>query len=242
MGALFEEIDYRETPLGAISLRRRRVLALDRDVFEVLLGDEHLMSTLFTAGEIALADLGLAATQAPQLDIIVGGLGLGYTARAALDDPRTRSLVVIDAMQAVIDWHRQGLIPLGAGLAADPRVSLVHGDFFAAMREPGPKVQAILLDIDHSPSALLNAANAAFYTVEGLSGAASRLVPGGVFALWSDAAPDPAFEAVMAQVFTDCAATVVGFDNPLTGGRSSNSVYVGLAPTSSRPPADPAAG
>jgi spermidine synthase len=229
MSALFEEIDYRETPLGAISLRRRRVLALGRDVWEVLLGDEHLMSTLFTAGEIALADLGLAAVDAPALDIIVGGLGLGYTARAALDDPRARSVEVIDAMQAVIDWHRAGLVPLGAGLAADPRVTLSCGDFFAAMRGPGPKVHAILLDIDHSPRAVLNGGNEAFYTVEGLSGAAARLHPGGVFALWSDEAPDPEFEAVMATVFDACVAHVVEFDNPLTGGVSSNSVYVGKA-------------
>ena len=229
MGALFEEIDYRETPLGAISLRRRRVLALDLDVYEVILGDEHLMSSLFTAGEIALAQLGLAATDAPVLDVIVGGLGLGYTARAALDDPRVRSLEVIDAMQAVIGWHRRGLVPLGGELAGDPRVSLVHGDFFAAMREPGPKVQAILLDIDHSPRALLNTGNGPFYTAKGLAGAAARLVAGGVFALWSDEAPDPDFEAVMAEVFEACKATVVGFDNPLTGGRSSNTVYVGRA-------------
>jgi spermidine synthase len=229
MSALFEEIDYRETPLGAISLRRRRVLALGRDVWEVLLGDEHLMSTLFTAGEIALADLGLAAVDAPALDIIVGGLGLGYTARAALDDPRARSVEVIDAMQAVIDWHVAGLVPLGAGLAADPRVTLTHGDFFTAMAAPGPKVHAVLLDIDHSPRAVLNGGNAAFYTVEGLSGAANRLLPGGVFALWSDEAPDPEFVAVMAKVFDACAAHVVEFDNPLTGGTSSNSVYVGRA-------------
>jgi spermidine synthase len=229
MSALFEEIDYRETPLGAISLRRRRLLRLDRDVFEVMLGDEHLMSSLFTAGEIALADLGLAATDAPVLDVIVGGLGLGYTAAAALGDSRTRSLVVIDAMQAVIDWHVQGLVPLGADLTADPRVQLVHGDFFALMRAPGPKVQAVLLDIDHSPRAVLNSGNAAFYTIEGLGGVAARLVPGGVFALWSDAAPDADFEALMAEVFDACAAHVVGFDNPLTGGRSSNTVYVGRA-------------
>lgn len=232
MSALFEEIDYRETPLGAISLRRRRVLSLGRDVYEVMLGDEHLMSSLFTAGEVALADLGLAATDAPVLDVIVGGLGLGYTAKAALDDPRTRSLVVIDAMQAVIDWHRAGLVPLGAALSADPRVDLVHGDFFAMMRVAeagGAKVHAILLDIDHSPRAVLNPGNAAFYTREGLGLLSARLLPGGVFALWSDEAPDPAFEALMGEVFEECAATVVDFDNPLTGGRSANTVYVGRA-------------
>ena len=84
MSRLFEELDYRETPIGPVSLRRRRVMALDVDVFEIILGDEHLMSSLFTASEIALADLGLAALDGDRLDVLVGGLGLGYTARAVL--------------------------------------------------------------------------------------------------------------------------------------------------------------
>jgi spermidine synthase len=234
MSALFEEIDYRTTPLGAISLRRRRLLSLDRDVFEVMLGDEHLMSSLFTEGEIALTEIGLAASDAPVLDVVVGGLGLGYTAAAALDDPRVRSVVVIDAIEAVIDWHRQGLVPLGARLTEDPRCSLVHGDFFAMMAEDGPApVHAVLLDIDHSPRALLNAANGAFYSAEGLGGVARWLWPGGVFAMWSDEAPDPEFEAAMAEVFEACAATVVEFPNPLTGGRSSCTIYTGRKPEAS---------
>jgi spermidine synthase len=238
MSALFEEIDYRETPLGPISLRRRRLLSLDRDVFEVMLGDEHLMSSLFTEGETALAKLGLAAVDAPALEVMVGGLGLGYTARAALDDPRVRSVTVVDAMQAVIDWTEAGLTPLGAELAAEPRCRLMCADFFALMAQTetgAGGLHAILLDIDHSPRAVLNAQNAAFYTERGLQGAARRLVPGGVFALWSDEAPEPDFQAEMAKVFVDCEAHVVGFDNPLTGGRSTCTIYVGRTPAQARP-------
>jgi spermidine synthase len=228
MSALFEELDYSVTPLGAISLRRRRVLSLDRDVFEVLLGEEHLMSSLFTEGEIALARLGLAAAQGEALEVIVGGLGLGYTAAAALDDERVRSVQVIDAIEPVIDWHRRGLLPLSPRLADNPRCKLVHADFFAVMAgESAGKVDAILLDIDHSPNALLNPRNGAFYTREGLAGAAGHLKPGGVFAMWSDELPDAGFQAVMAEVFTDCEAPVVSFDNPLTGGQSSCTIYVG---------------
>lgn len=227
MSALFEEIDYRQTPLGAISLRRRRLLALDRDVYEVMLGDEHLMSTLFTEGEIALADLGLAQARGEALEVIVGGLGLGYTARAALDDPRVARVEVIDAMQAVIDWHRAGLVPLGAGLAADPRCQLTCADFFAAMAAPPRRLaDAILLDIDHSPRSLLNTGNGAFYTPEGLAGAAAHLKPDGIFALWSDVA-DAEFDAVMAEVFDQCASPVVAFANPLTGGTSSCTIHIG---------------
>ena len=74
MSKLFEELDYRPTPIGALSLRRRRELSLGVDVFEIKLGDEYLMSSLFTASEIALARLGLAALEGVNLEVIVGGL------------------------------------------------------------------------------------------------------------------------------------------------------------------------
>lgn len=78
MSLLFEELDYRPTPIGALSLRRRRELSLGVDVFEIKLGDEYLMSSLFTASEVALARLGIAALAGDSFDIVVGGLCLGY--------------------------------------------------------------------------------------------------------------------------------------------------------------------
>ncbi|MEK9855253.1 MAG: spermidine synthase, partial [Rhodobiaceae bacterium] len=100
MSTLFEELDYRQTQLGELILRRRRVLALDRDVVEVILNDEHLMSDMFTASEIALADIPLdrMTATAPDIlpDILVGGLGLGYTADAVLGHDRVRSLTVVE--------------------------------------------------------------------------------------------------------------------------------------------------
>ena len=84
----FEELDYQKTPLGEISLRRRVEPRLEGEIlYEVKLGDEFLMSSLFTHAEIQLARLGLAALEDAGLDIVVGGLGLGYTAVAALEDP-----------------------------------------------------------------------------------------------------------------------------------------------------------
>jgi hypothetical protein len=85
MSLYFEELDYRPTPIGALSLRRRRELSLGIDIFEIKLGDEYLMSSLFTASEIALARLGLAELSGADLDVVVGGLGLGYTAQAVLE-------------------------------------------------------------------------------------------------------------------------------------------------------------
>ena len=97
MSALFEELDYCPTPIGGLSLRRRRDLKLDVDVFEIKLGEESLMSSLFTESEIALARLGLADLRGENLDVVVGGLGLGYTAKAALENANVRSLIVVEA-------------------------------------------------------------------------------------------------------------------------------------------------
>ncbi|MEX0694335.1 MAG: spermidine synthase, partial [Rhodospirillales bacterium] len=135
MSILFEELDYRPTPIGELSLRRRRELTLDVDVFEIKLGEEYLMSSLFTASEIALARLGIEALpEGSGLDIVVGGLGLGYTAQAVLEHDRVGSLIVVEMLDAVIDWHRAGLLPLGKQIATDPRCRLVLSDFFAMAR------------------------------------------------------------------------------------------------------------
>ncbi len=109
MSLLFEELDYRPTPIGALSLRRRHDHGLGVDVFEIKLGEEFLMSSAFTASEIALARLGLAACSGETLDVAVGGLGLGYTAQAVLEDEHVSTLIVVDMLEAVIDWHEAGL-------------------------------------------------------------------------------------------------------------------------------------
>ena len=234
MGLLFEEIDHQPTPMGAISLRRRRVLSLELDIYEVKLGDEFLMSSLFTEGEQALARLGLAATAGERLEVVVGGLGLGYTARVALNEPRVAELRVVDALAPVIDWHRRGLVPLGAGLAEDPRCRFVQGDFFAMAAgrgfdaaRPRRRFDAVLLDIDHSPGALLHATHGRFYSAGGLKKLTRNIKPGGVFAMWSDAAPEKPFLKAMEAAFRSVDATVVEFANPLTGGVASCTIYIG---------------
>jgi spermidine synthase len=234
MSALFEELDYRETPIGALSLRRRRELRLGVDVFEIKLGEDFLMSSLFTASEIALARLGLAELAGRNLDVAVGGLGLGYTAAAVLESTQIGSLVVIEALAAVIDWHRSGLVPLGAGLAGDPRCRLIHGDFFALAaadagfdpQAPGRRFDAVLVDIDHSPDGLLDPRNAAFYQPAGLRRLAAKLRPGGVFGLWSNALPDDAFTARLRDCFAQARAEPVTFHNPLQDRPFTQTVYL----------------
>ncbi len=139
-------------------------------------------------------------------------------------------MTVVDALDAVIDWHRRGLVPLGAALSGDPRCRLVSGDFFdmaVASSDSGPDgFDVILLDIDHSPDALLNPRHAGFYSRQGLARLAARLRPGGVFGMWSDAAPDPAFQALLAGAFATSEAHVVEFDNLLGDGKASCTIYV----------------
>jgi spermidine synthase len=232
----FEELDYQKTPLGEISLRRRAEPRLEGKIlYEVKLGDEFLMSSLFTNAEIQLAKLALAALEGTGLDIVVGGLGLGYTAVAALADPSVRSVMVVEVMEPVIDWHRRGLVPLGKELVSDPRCTLVHANFFEIASsnrggidraDPTRLVHAVLLDIDHSPSHWLNPENSTFYTAQGLRNLADKLHPGGIFGLWSNDPPDTEFTGLLDTVFQSSEFHIVTFPNPYSDGESSNTVYL----------------
>lgn len=236
MSLLFEEIDSQSSPLGEISLRRRRIPAFgDRDIYEVKLGEEFLMSSMFVEAEEALATLGLAATEGDRLDVVVGGLGLGYTAVAALKDQRIAELLVVDAIDTVIHWHKSEQVPLGKMLNTDPRNRYVLGSFFDLATDPatgfdpdkpGRKFDAILLDIDHSPTEFLNAANAGFYTPVNLGLMAEQLKDRGVFAMWSQNLPEAPFEALLAEVFPSVESHVIKFYNPLQNRESTNTVYV----------------
>jgi spermidine synthase len=235
MNKNFEELDYQKTPLGELSLRRRRMLSLGGiEVYEVKLGDAFLMSSLFHEVEEKLAHLGLAELKGANWDVVVGGLGLGYTAVAALEHGEVASLLVIDALQPVIEWHQQGLVPLGGTLTGDPRTRLLQADFFERAQSlegfdperPGRKFHAVLLDIDHSPRNLLHPGNAAFYHPDGLRALEAHLHPGGVFALWSDDPPDEDFLGTLGVVFPAVRAHEITFNNPLLDGQSASTVYV----------------
>src|SRR3982074_2430191 len=235
MSLSFEELDFRPTPMGVLSLRRRRLPSTEIDIYEIKLGDEYLMSSRFTAAEIELARLGLAALpREKNLDVVVGGLGLGYPAQAVLENPAVRSLVVVDALAEVIEWHEQGLLPLGKQLTGDPRCRLLNGDFFALShstdgfdaKAPGRQFDAVLVDIDHSPRKLLHPRHAALYEKEGLARLAEHLHPGGVVVRGSNDPPDQAFERVLADVFATLAAHVVTFDDLAGEHIANNTIYV----------------
>ena len=232
MKVSIQELGYQETPLGELTLRRRTEPRLqNQEVFEVKLGDEYLMSSLFTEAERQLATLGLAPLEG-ELDVVVGGLGLGYTAAEVLKSEMVSRLLVIDLFQAVIDWHRSELVPLGSVITADARCELRQGDFFELVRTgfdaaaPERKFDAVLLDIDHSPEHFLDEGNKSFYTCEGLASIQSQLKSGGVFAVWSNDPASEDFAAQLRKVFGSATAHNIEFPNPYTNSLSVNSVYV----------------
>jgi spermidine synthase len=230
----FEELDYRKTHMGELILQRRTLLALNgREVYEVKLGEEYLMSSLFHDSEVALADIGLGELNGTGWDVVVGGLGLGYTAVAALKFKQLKRLVVVEALSPVIEWHRRGLAPNGKSLTLDARCVYRHADFFALVRgdgfDPdvnGTRFDAILLDIDHTPENWLHSSHGDLYSEDGMHRLKSFLKPHGIFALWSNDPPEEPFLKLLSTVFASAEGKTVQFDNPLLQTVASNGVYV----------------
>ena len=252
MSKLFEELHHSHTSLGELILRRRRHVGLEAEVYEVKLGDDFLMSSLFTASEEALGRLGVqharryraasgdraaGGDRSADLDVVVGGLGLGYTAAAVLESAAVRSLLVVEYLEPVIDWHRRGMLPVSAALTGDERCRIVSADFFACAfsdagfdpGQPGRRFDAVLSDIDHSPDAWLDPANNSLYRVQGLERLTRHLLPGGVFGLWSNDPPDGDFRRRMAAVFAAEWAEPVVFQNPLQDAEVTQTVYIGVS-------------
>ncbi len=233
MSARLEELDWSATPLGELTLRRRFDPVAHTDVFEVKLGDDFLMSSLFTVAEIALAHQALAQLGDESLDVVVGGLGLGYTATAVLQDPRVKTLLVIERLAPVIDWHERALVP--SAVPSSQRTRLINQDFFTLTAadgfdpvQPHRKFHAVILDVDHSPRHVLDPSHQRFYTVDGTKELAAHLHPGGVFALWSNDPPDSDYLQILQTVFPRAQAEVIEFDNPLQSKSATNSVYLAM--------------
>jgi len=238
----FEALDYQRTALGELILQKRNAVEADgREIYEVKLNEEYLMSTLFYEGEIALTNLGLGALRDDGWDVVVGGLGLGFTAAEVLKYNQVSRMVVVEALAPVIDWHQRKLVPNGRLLTEDPRCHYHNADFFALARgsgfdpeKAGHQFDAILLDIDHTPDALLNPSHADLYSEAGLNRLRKFLKPGGVFALWSNEAPEKEFTGLLNSVFDQVEGHIVEFANPVQGNTAINGIYVAKKSASNR--------
>jgi len=161
--------------------------------YSIMSGSIELMNSRLYGSEVALANLAwakVANRKAPRM--LIGGLGMGFTLRAALAElPKDATIVVAELVAAVIDWARGPLAGLYAGALDDPRVKLVQGDVADRLRE-GPPYDVILMDVDNGPDGLNRDANDSLYSVAGLALMRRAVKTGGVLAVWS-AAPDQAF-------------------------------------------------
>ncbi len=188
------------TPLGYLCLRRRELLSRPGIVItEITLDHQLLMSSYNTVSERALADEALARHPGHDLSVLVGGLGLGYTAASALQSERIKRVEVIELFPAVVGFLRDGLVPLSSKLLEDPRFSVREGDVYATLREPtNERWDVVLIDVDHAPDDHLGAGNESFYTESGLVRAKHHLAPGGILAVWSYAESSPFVDALRA--------------------------------------------
>ncbi len=167
-------------------------LRLDRrgDEWVVRCDGRVLMSTRQHGSEEALALLAFA--QAPHAqDVFVGGLGLGFTARAALEKlPREGRLLIAEFTPEIVEWNRQHVGEFARRPLDDPRTRLHVGDAVAHLLRAHELYDALLLDIDNGPSALVHASNEALYGDKGVAACFAALRPGGVLTVWSASGDD----------------------------------------------------
>ena len=196
-----EILAYEKTPLGDLCLRRRELLSAPGTVItEITLDHQLLMSSYNTLSERALADEPLARHPGQDLSVLVGGLGLGYTAAAVLQSERVGRVDVIELFPAVVGFLQQGLVPLSPELLADSRFGVREGDVYATLREQSDeRWDLVLIDVDHAPDDHLGAGNESFYTESGLAQAKHHLAPGGILAVWSYAENSPFADALRAS-------------------------------------------
>lgn len=201
----FEILAHEPTPLGMLCLRRREILSRPGTVVtELLLDQELLMSSDQTHSERALARRALECFRGKDAAVLIGGLGLGYTAREALSCRRVGRVEVVEYLPQVIRWLDEGLIPLAGELTADPRIIVVEGDIYGRLAsEPGEAPHDIILvDVDHSPEEPLGPASAAFYSEQGVGRVRAHLNPGGILGVWSYTRHAP-FERALERVFSE---------------------------------------
>ena len=183
-------------------------------VLELRVNGVFVMDTLETGSEEALARIALSQVAEPR-DVVVAGLGLGFTAHEVLRDRRVERVVVVEVEEALVGWLRDGTVPHGPALLADARLRVVTTDIQQAVAEAAPSsYDLVLLDVDNGPGNLVHQHNAEVYRAGFLAQLARLLRPGGAVAVWS-AAEAPALADALTAVLG--AATAVPHEVALQG-------------------------
>ena len=190
------EIARSQSERGEVVLRRR-TNELGADVFELRVNGIFVMDTHETSSEIALAAAALELVADPR-DVVVGGLGLGFTTQRVLADPRVEQVTVVEIEDALIGWMRDGTVPQGPAILADHRVKIVNADIWMAIAEARSTYDLILLDVDNGPGYLVNEANERIYEPDFLAQCRDLLNPDGVLVVWSAAAAPELLDAMRA--------------------------------------------
>ena len=165
-----------DSAAGEVVLRRRG------EVVELIVDGVFVMDTVDVTTEVELAALSLGRHPRPR-SVLVGGLGLGFTASAVLADPRVEEVFVAEIAAPLVEWAGEGLLP-ASGLS-DPRLALRTVDVGDLLRQSAGEWDLVLLDVDNGPGFLVRPENAGLYAVAGLRAAVAALRPGGVLAIWS---------------------------------------------------------
>jgi spermidine synthase len=162
--------------------------------FSIMLGSNELMNSRLSGSEEALATLSWEKiNDRPKLAMLIGGLGMGFTLRAALSIlPPEASVTVAELVPAVVQWARGPMTDVFNGCLDDPRTSIHQGDVGELIRSSKARFDAILLDVDNGPDGMTRESNDALYNARGLRAAHQALRPGGVLSVWSSG-PDNGF-------------------------------------------------
>ncbi|MCW2819310.1 MAG: spermidine synthase [Marmoricola sp.] len=192
------EVARARSERGELVLRRRSSPQA-ADVLELRVNGVFVMDTQETSTEEDMAVVALDLVEHPRR-VVVGGLGLGFTTRRVLADPRVEEVVVVEIEEALVAWMRDGTVPHGPALLADRRLRVVTADVATAIAEAASVHDLVLLDVDNGPGYLVHDANARVYRHDLLTGARSLLAPGGALVVWSGSR-SPELLATLRTVF-----------------------------------------
>ncbi len=224
-----EILAYEDTPLGPLCLRRRALLAEPGTVVtEVTLNHEFLMSSYNTDSERAISNRSIEIHGGRDLKVLVGGLGLGYTTRELLNHENVASVEVVEFLPQVINWLRDGLVPLSKELNAAAHLQVTAGDVYQRLLEP-PRDQfdLIVIDVDHSPGDQLGETDHSFYTAKGLASAKAHLREDGVLAVWSYA-ESSRFSEALRSTFDQVHVEPIKTTNALVGEEQTDWLFFGV--------------
>lgn len=205
------------TPRGELVLRQAG------EAFELIGNGTFLMDTRDGRSERLLVGAALDRHRKPH-DVLIGGLGMGFSLVAALTDARVRRVTVVEIEPVLVEWHRTHLRPFSRGALDDPRVRTIVDDLVSHLAVAGSTYDVVCLDVDNGPDWTVSGANAALYGEVGTELVVNAARPGGLVSVWS-ASASPEYEARLRRHLSG----VTVLEVPVARGEA-DLVYIGARP------------